>query len=83
MSLVKKSKKHVVHLIYRGGTGTAAHPHPGCGTASARTLSRARILLKANQGEGAAEPAPLRLSPRRWGGGALHCGEEGAQALRE
>lgn len=48
----KKSKKHVVRLTEeeRARLRTLI----GRGTASARTLSRARILLKANQGEGGA-----------------------------
>ncbi len=51
--LSKKSKKYVVRLTEE----ERAHLRTlivGGGSASARTLSRARILLKANEGEGGA-----------------------------
>ena len=38
----------------------------GRGTASARTMSRARLLLKANQGEKAERPGPTPPPRRLW-----------------
>ena len=77
---MSKNKKYVVRLTEE----ERAHLRTLIvrGSESARTLSRARILLKANEGEGGAGCSEMRPSPRRWRWGALHR-RAGATAVRE
>ena len=61
------AKKYVVRLseAERAQLRTLS----GRGAGPAHTLTHARILLKANQGEGGGRAGPTRRSPMRWRSG--------------